>query len=283
MNIKLISALALCVFFFPTSAQSSLAIKIATVQNGQVYVEGEGAYPTSTILWRGVPVAQPKGKFGKFSFYYAQVPVDCKGTVSDGIQAQSLTLTQCTSALPTAQVRKTGQIQRSPVSDLPGDDGSLQKGVSWPSPRFLDNGDGTFTDILTGLIWMRDPECGYLNAENFETGERPGNTWRDALLVVATLAEGVCGLTDGSVAGDWRLPNVLELGSIVDYSRRAPAVPNPNPFGRGPFAQGSYWTSTAYFGDYFYDAFVINFNVGESFLLNSETVSYVLAVRDRRE
>ncbi|MBF0552391.1 MAG: hypothetical protein HQK60_17905, partial [Deltaproteobacteria bacterium] len=26
------------------------------------------------------------------------------------------------------------------------DDGDLQKGVAWPSPRFTDNGNGTITD-----------------------------------------------------------------------------------------------------------------------------------------
>ena len=40
-----------------------------------------------------------------------------------------------------------------------GDDGHIQAGAPWPSPRFFDNGDGTVTDYLTGLIWLKDAEC----------------------------------------------------------------------------------------------------------------------------
>ena len=37
-----------------------------------------------------------------------------------------------------------------------GDDGDQGKGVSWPAPRSTDNLDGTLTDNLTGLIWLKD-------------------------------------------------------------------------------------------------------------------------------
>ena len=45
---------------------------------------------------------------------------------------------------------KTGQT----TSYAAGDDGALQKGVASPNPRFTDNGNGTVTDNLTGLIWL---------------------------------------------------------------------------------------------------------------------------------
>ena len=48
--------------------------------------------------------------------------------------------TACQSAYP-APVPKTGQT----ISYAAGDDGALQKGVTWPVPRFTDNGDGTVT------------------------------------------------------------------------------------------------------------------------------------------
>ncbi len=47
-----------------------------------------------------------------------------------------------------SNIWKTGQT----TSYYSGDDGDLQKGVSWPSPRFADNDNGTVTDNLTGLI-----------------------------------------------------------------------------------------------------------------------------------
>ena len=37
-----------------------------------------------------------------------------------------------------------------------GQDGEIQAGVAWPSPRFNDNGNGTVTDKLTGLMWTQN-------------------------------------------------------------------------------------------------------------------------------
>ena len=56
-----------------------------------------------------------------------------------------------------APVQKTGQI----TVYGPRDDGYWQQalGVEWPNPRFTDNGDGTVTDNLTGLIWLKDANC----------------------------------------------------------------------------------------------------------------------------
>ena len=80
--------------------------------------------------------------------------------------------------------------------------------------RFTNNGDGTVTDNLTGLTWLRD-------ANSF--GQR---NWTRALSDVNTMASGSHGLTDGSKAGDWRLPKVEELISLVDFEHHNPALPN---------------------------------------------------------
>ncbi len=50
---------------------------------------------------------------------------------------------------------KTGQTESLAM----GDDGYIQAGIEWPSPRFTDNGDGTLTDDLTGLMWLKDGGC----------------------------------------------------------------------------------------------------------------------------
>jgi hypothetical protein len=81
-------------------------------------------------------------------------------------------------------------------------DGAMQTGVSWPNPIFTDNLNGTVTDNLTGLIWLKDANC-------FGT-----KTWADALSDASSLANGACGLNDGSVAGIWNLPNIVELESL---------------------------------------------------------------------
>ena len=36
--------------------------------------------------------------------------------------------------------------------DGTGQDGDILAGANWPTPRFKDNGDGTMTDNLTGLM-----------------------------------------------------------------------------------------------------------------------------------
>jgi len=126
-----------------------------------------------------------------------------------------------------AGVPKTGQTTK--YAD--GDDGDLQKGVAWPSPRFTDNGNGTVTDNLTGLIWLKNANCFGLK------------NWATALNDANTLASGACGLSDGSVAGDWRLPNVRELQSLIDYGRVIPALPSGHPF--TGVQSADYWTSTS--------------------------------------
>jgi hypothetical protein len=141
-----------------------------------------------------------------------------------------------------APISKTGQT----TSYGTRDDGALQKGVAWPTPRFTDNGDGTVTDKLTGLIWLK-------NANAF--GQR---TWAQALSDANGLATGSAGLTDGSKAGDWRLPNVRELQSLVDYGRFAPPLPGDHPF--TGVQTSLYWSSsTSAFNN---AAWIVNFYDG---------------------
>jgi hypothetical protein len=125
-----------------------------------------------------------------------------------------------------AQTRCTGQT----IIYAAGDDGALEKGVAWPAPRFADNGNGTVTDHLTGLIWLKNGNCS------------GAVTWQQALTYCNTLASGSCGLADGSIAGDWRLPNTKELLSLIDFSRSAPALPNGHPFANVQVSD--YWTAT---------------------------------------
>ncbi len=63
---------------------------------------------------------------------------------------------------------------------------------------FVDNGDGTISDLATGLTWTQS-----------DSGE--AMEWEEALAY--------CSALDTGGSDDWRLPNVKELQSIVDYSR----------------------------------------------------------------
>ena len=138
-----------------------------------------------------------------------------------------------------ALVEKTGQI--TSYSNTGGEDGDLKKGVAWPSPRFTDKGNGTVTDNLTKLIWLK-------NANAF--GVR---TWEQALSDANVLASGSAGLTDGSKAGDWRLPNVKELQSLIDAAYYKPALSSAS--GKSQWVSGDafigvqsgyYWSGTTY-------------------------------------
>ncbi len=154
-----------------------------------------------------------------------------------------------------AQLWKTGQT----VSYATGDDGDLETGVTRPTARFLNNGDGTVTDNLTGLMWTQ-------NANLDST-----KPWPDALSYIDTL----------STAGyeDWRLPNRKELISLMDYAESNPALPASHPF-LNVQTGTSYWssTSTALNTDF---AWLIRLGTGSLGYTNKTSSYYVWAVRGK--
>jgi len=116
--------------------------------------------------------------------------------------------------------------------------------TSYGQNQFIDNGDGTITDLATGLMWMTY-DSAYYNA-----GEAGDGTmdWEESLEWCESL----------EFAGydDWKLPDAKELQSIVDYTR-SPDTTNSaaidemfyasqiiNVFGAVDY--GYYWTSTTH-------------------------------------
>lgn len=124
-----------------------------------------------------------------------------------------------------------------------GQDGDKLAGASWPSPRFVDNNNGTVTDNLTGLIWLENANCTATVGGIAKEGKL---VWADALTWSNNLKNGDCGLSDASLAGDWRLPNRKELLSLVDRHKAAPSLPAGHPFLGVQFVWTDlYWTSSS--------------------------------------
>ncbi len=109
----------------------------------------------------------------------------------------------------------------------------VQLAQTGPGQRLRDNLNGTVSDLLTGLLWLKDAGC------------LPASDWAGALAGIQALAEGSCALSDGSKAGQWRMPNVNELESLVDIGHVMPALPAGHPFARIRM-DVAYWSSTTY-------------------------------------
>ena len=167
-----------------------------------------------------------------------------------------------------ALVPKTGQT----TSYASNDDGYYEAVVEWANPRFTDNSDGTVTDNLTGLIWLKDANC-------FGT-----RNWYDALSDSNGLEDlevgDDCGLTDDSSAGDWRLPNENELHSLIDFEQYNPALPSGHPFVYVSTGSTIYWTSTTRYASGATHSWYVNMYAGDQ-SSDYKFVSYhVWPVRD---
>lgn len=108
--------------------------------------------------------------------------------------------------------------------------------IEYGKNNFVDNGDGTVSDLATGLMWQK-------------TDDGTTRDWEESLAYAENL--------ELATYSDWRLPNAKELQSIVDYSRSPQTTNSPaiNPVfetteindpdgnaGQYPF----FWTSTSH-------------------------------------
>ncbi|CAK0775093.1 conserved exported hypothetical protein [Gammaproteobacteria bacterium] len=122
------------------------------------------------------------------------------------------------------------------------------------SVNLTDNLDGTVTDSDTGLMWA---SCGVGQTYNKNDGTCIGSAsslnWDGALSAAR----------DSRLGGysDWRVPNISELRSIIDYSRvNAPTIDTLY-FPNTPVT--SFWSSSPVAGSSD-KAWVINFNYGDN-------------------
>ena len=125
--------------------------------------------------------------------------------------------------------------------------------------RFTDNQDGTIFDSHTNLLWLKD-------ANHFKTSM----LWKEAVDACKTLE--ISG-------GGWRLPEVKELLSLVDYSRYNPALPQGHPFSN---VQSSYyWSATTDAYNIYYAWVVYMYNGSVDYGYKADDYNgYVWPVRD---
>jgi hypothetical protein len=154
-------------------------------------------------------------------------------------------------------ISKTGQT----MSYVEGDDGNLQKGSAWPVPRFTDHGNGTVTDNHTGLMWTKNA-----------THTTEGTAWSEAIAF--------CNNLELAGYSDWRLPNIRELYSLIDFSKSKPALPADRPF--EGIQEMHYWSSTTYEADT-NTAWVIYFSNGATgYAEKKDQLFNIWPVRDKK-
>lgn len=115
-----------------------------------------------------------------------------------------------------ASLARTGQT--APYGT--GSDGAVQAGAA---RSFTDNGDGTITDHVTGLMWEKKDEAGAINDKDNTYTWSTGTNNMDGTIVTTFLATLNA---DAGFAGhtDWRLPNLYELESIRNLGALGPAA-----------------------------------------------------------
>jgi hypothetical protein len=106
----------------------------------------------------------------------------------------------------TIDLSETGQVE----SKGDGDDGDIRAGVSWPTVRFTDHGDGTVTDELTCLMWLKDGGC---------LGAGLGVKFATAEALIGELKNfspdpNCAGYTSGKY-DTWALPTATQLLSLI--------------------------------------------------------------------
>lgn len=145
--------------------------------------------------------------------------------------------------LPTGQHKCFDEKGLQIDCDNTGQDGEYKPETALER-RFAASADVVY-DRLTGLTWMKNADIGDGMID-----------WQSAFDTIAALNRQTAGGYD-----DWRLPDIVELESLIDMNRHSPALPADSPFIN---VSNFYWSSTTsrYDTDYAWVLYLIDGAVG---------------------
>jgi hypothetical protein len=147
--------------------------------------------------------------------------------------------------------------------------------------RFVDNGDGTITDTQTGLMWEKKvagSSCLHCVEDRYpwEPGWWGGGSpsMFDWLSELNGLTRDPSTQTGFAGYNDWRIPNIVELLTILDCGFGPPCI---DPI-FGPTGSSFYWSSSSG-ADSPLEAWYVFFGLGDVHRLFKNSDLYVRAVR----
>lgn len=225
--------------FSPTAGHytSPQTITISTsTPLATLYYTTDGSTPTtsSTLYTTGIHIWHLAGKILK-----------AFGVKTGLLDSNVATATYSYPSLKTNQTNCWDILGNPTSCSSTGQDGELQKGVA---RSYTDNGDGTITDNATGLIWQK---CSIGQTGLGCSGIASTFTWSSAVSQCTSL----------TLAGkSWRLPNVEELQTLLDYNSNNPTINStyfPNTFA------SSYWSISEYPFAPTTNAWFISFQYGD--------------------
>lgn len=141
---------------------------------------------------------------------------------------------------------------------MPNGPADVSDGAANPA-SYTDNGDGTVTDKVTGLMWEKGSSGPYAS-------------WSQAVAHCPTLTLGG--------HNDWRLPTRIELLSLFDYGAVGSTLTPSIDTKYFPMtASNLHWTSTPRPGPAPTQAFALDFSQGNAGYRLMTTSAYAMCVR----
>lgn len=218
-------------------ASSTITTDSFTVNDGTSNIAGTVSYADKTATF------QPAADLTEATTFTATVTTDI--TDENGI-ALKQDYSWEFETVEEQRVTDTGQTTSYATSF--GDDADY----SINTPSFTDNGNGTITDNVTGLVWQKEDDGG-------------GRNYSDAVSYCQDLSL-------GSIS-NWRMPGKQELQGIINYGNSSPA------------AFTAYFTNTkseVYWSEAFLtndtDDIVFTFNDGSTTSISPNSLDYVRCV-----